>query len=466
MSFHSFQFIFAFIPVVVAGYAIWGRVSTDAARAWLIFSSFVFYGWGAPRALPVLAFSILFNYWVSTGLDPDIATSGRRLRLALVVNLLMLGVFKYAGFASSNVNAILGTHWSMQALILPLGISFFTVQQIMFLVDRHEGVAPRPRFLDYVFFVSWFPYIVAGPITRWRDVVPQIPMKKVYLQDENLAQGTALFLFGLTKKVILSSAFAPLVDAGFENPAGLGLMGAWMATAGFGLQLYFDFSGYTDMARGAALLLNVNLPQNFNDPFRALSITDFWQRWHISLTNFITTYIYTPILRARRPTFRRAMFATVVTMTIAGIWHGAGWGFALMGLWHGIGLAVHKAWTRYKKALPDGLAWCVTAAFVLVGFSFFRAHSVSDAWTVIASMFNPAHLGGPALAKMTAGIDPTRLLTMLAAIGVLFYPASSSQVAAEATQRPRLATALAVCLFVCLLYMNSQPQEGFIYRQF
>ena len=204
------------------------------------------------EALPVLVVSILFNYWVSSGLDPDLPGSGRRLKLALAVNILLLGVFKYAGFASSNVNALFGTNWSVQALLLPLGISFFTVQQIMFLVDRHQGVAPRPRFLDYVFFVSWFPYIVAGPITRWKDVIPQVPEEKVCLQDENLAQGTALFLFGLTKKVILSGAFAPLVDAGFENPAGLGLMGAWMATASFGLQLYFDFSGYTDMARGAA----------------------------------------------------------------------------------------------------------------------------------------------------------------------------------------------------------------------
>jgi D-alanyl-lipoteichoic acid acyltransferase DltB (MBOAT superfamily) len=364
------------------------------------------------------------------------------------------------------VNALFGTNWSVRALLLPLGISFFTVQQVMFLVDRHQGMVPRPRFLDYVFFVSWFPYIVAGPITRWKDVIAEVPEAKVRLRDDNLAQGTALFLFGLTKKVILSGAFAPLVETGFENPAGLGLFGAWMATACFGLQLYFDFSGYTDMARGVGLLMNVNLPQNFNDPFRALSITDFWQRWHISLTNFITTYLYTPILRARRPTFRRATWATVVTMTIAGVWHGAGWGLAIMGLWHGMGLAVHKAWVRSKRSLPDGAAWCVTAAFVLIGFAFFRGRTVGDALTIVRLMFVPAHLGGASFAKMISAIDSTRLLTMLAGIGLLFYPASAWQIAAEANQRPRLATALAVCLFVCLLFMNSQPQEGFIYRQF
>uniref|UniRef100_Q01TP2 Membrane bound O-acyl transferase, MBOAT family protein n=1 Tax=Solibacter usitatus (strain Ellin6076) TaxID=234267 RepID=Q01TP2_SOLUE len=451
---------------MVGGYAAFGRASADAAKIWLLVSSFVFFCWSEPRAFPVLTISILFNYWVSGGLAPKLASSGRRLRLALVANIAMLGLFKYAAFAGSNVNAILGTNWSLHSLLLPMGISFFTVQQIMFLVDRHQGIAPRPRFLDYAFFVSWFPYIVAGPITRWKDVIPQFPKNKVCLHEQNLARGTALFIFGLGKKVLLASAFAQVADAGFEETAGLGLMGAWMATASFALQLYFDFSGYTDMARGAALLMNVELPENFDNPLRSLSITEFWQRWHITLTNFITNYIYTPILRAKRPTFRRAMWATVATMTIAGVWHGAGWGFAMMGLWHGIGLAVHKAWVRSKRALPDPAAWCITTAFVLVGFAFFRAHIVTDALTIVRSMFLPQHLGGPALARMVAATDPARLLTMLVGIGLPFYPASASQLAAEASQRPRLAPALAICLFVCLLFMNSQPQEGFIYRRF
>jgi alginate O-acetyltransferase complex protein AlgI len=466
MPFHSFQFIFLFIPVVVTGYAVWGRVSADAASTWLTVSSLVFYCWSEPQALPVLGISILFNYWVSLVLDPNVATSGLRLKLALAANIMALGVFKYAGFANTNVYAILGTNWNFPSLLLPLGISFFTVQQIMFLVDRHQGVAPRPEFRDYALFVSWFPYIVAGPITRWKDVIPQFPTEKARLQDENLARGTALFVLGLAKKVILSSAYAHWADAGFERPAGLGLMGAWLATAGFALQLYFDFSGYTDMARGAALLLNVKLPENFNNPFRSLSIAEFWQRWHMSLTNFIMNYIYTPILRAKRPTFRRAVFATVVTMTIAGLWHGAAWGYALFGLWHGVGLATNLAWRKYKKTMPDALAWCVTAAFVLVGFAFFRAHTPGDAWTVIRSMFVPAHVGGPTFVEMMADRQPTRLLSILTGVCLFFYPATASQLATRAELRPGLAVALAVCLFICLISMNSQPTTEFIYRQF
>ncbi|HTA31597.1 MAG TPA: MBOAT family O-acyltransferase [Candidatus Cybelea sp.] len=413
-----------------------------------------------------MAVSILFNYWVSRGLDPDVAGSGRRLNLAVVTNILALGVFKYAGFASSNVNAILGTSWSFSALLLPLGISFFTVQQIMFLVDRRQGVTPQPPFLDYALFVSWFPYIVAGPITRWRDVIPQFPAAEVRIEDENLARGTILFVLGLSKKVILSSAFANWADSGFGHPTGLGLMGAWVATLGFALQLYFDFSGYTDMARGAALLLNVRLPENFDNPFRSFSITEFWQRWHMTLTNFIMSYIYTPILRARRPTFQRALFATIITMTIAGIWHGAAWGYALFGLWHGVGLATNMAWRKYKKTMPDALAWCVTAAFVLVGFAFFRAPTPGDAFTVIRSMLIPVHLGGPTFVEMMADQQPTRLLSILAGICILFYPATASQIATQTRLRPRLAAALAFCLFLCLISMNSKPITGFIYRQF
>jgi D-alanyl-lipoteichoic acid acyltransferase DltB (MBOAT superfamily) len=338
----------------------------------------------------------------------------------------------------------------------------------MFLVDRHQGVTEKPRFLDYALFVSWFPYSVAGPITRWKDVIPQFPKQQPRLQDENLTRGTTLFVLGLAKKVIISSAFAPWADTGFEHPGGLGLLGAWMATASFALQLYFDFSGYTDMARGAALLLNVELPENFANPFRALSITEYWQRWHISLTNFITNYIYTPILRARRPTFRRAMFATIVTMTIAGIWHGAAWGYALFGLWHGVGLAIHKAWLKRKTSMPDACAWCLTAAFVLVGFAFFRAQSPGDAWAVIRSMFAPAYLVGPTFAAMASDRQPARLLAVLIGVGLLFYPATASRLAARLPKRPklRLAAALAICLFVCLLYMNSRPTTEFIYRQF
>ncbi|MEP6716896.1 MAG: MBOAT family O-acyltransferase, partial [Terriglobia bacterium] len=465
-QFHSFGFIFFFIPVAAVGYVAWSRLSGDAGRIWLVISSLAFYCWGEPRALPVFIASILFNYWIARGLGPEIAGSGRRLRLALAANILALVVFKYTGFLSLNANAVFGTQWSIQAMILPLGISFFTVQQIIMLVDRHQGIVPKPRFIDYALFVSWFPYIVAGPITRWKEVVPQFPEKRARLRDENLARGTALFIFGLSKKVILATAFGHLADTGFANPAALGFLGAWLATAGFALELYFDFSGYTDMARGASLLFNIALPENFDNPFRSLSITEFWQRWHITLTRFITNYMYTPILRARRPTFTRALWATIAAMTIAGIWHGAAWGYAIFGLWHGVGLAANTAWRKYGRPMPGALAWCLTAAFVLVGFAFFRAHTIADALTVVRSMFIPARLSGETFVRMTTHLEPTRILFELTGFLLLFYPATASTVALENPLRLRMAGALAVCLFVCLLSMNSVATTGFIYRQF
>jgi alginate O-acetyltransferase complex protein AlgI len=466
MQFHSFQFIFLFLPAVLVGYALLGRVSASAAKGGLIVASLFFYFSSDARALAVLLASILFNYQIALRLDPGKDSNGRWLKFALIVNLSALGLFKYFDFTAANIGAALGRQWSPAALLLPLGISFFTVQQIMFLVDRREGLATRPALLDYALFVSWFPYIVAGPITRWRDVVPQLPKGKTGLHAENISRGLSLFVMGLGKKVLLSSAFAKLADAGFAHPRDLGLFGAWLAPAAFALQLYYDFSGYTDMGRGAALMLNVTLPENFNNPFRALSVTEFWQRWHITLTNFITNYIYTPILRARRPTFRRSIVATVAAMTLAGIWHGAGWGFALFGLWHGIGLAANAACRRYKRQMPVAIAWCLTCAFLLVGFAFFRAHTPGDAWIVIRSMFVPGRLSGPAFLAMIADRAPGHLIAMAAAIALLFLPDTSSQVAAQSALRPRLAVALAACLFLCLIEMNSQPTVGFIYRQF
>ncbi|HYA18253.1 MAG TPA: MBOAT family O-acyltransferase [Bryobacteraceae bacterium] len=465
MPFHSFEFIFVFVPLSVAGYALLGRASATSARVWLILSSLVFYAWAGSRALPILAASIVFNYWIAGRLDPESPKSARLLKLALAVNLAALAFFKYTGFLADNIRTLSGASWTVPALILPLGISFFTVQQIMFLVDRHQGLIDQPGFSDYALFVSWFPYTVSGPITRWKDVIPQMPAE-ARVESENLARGTILFTLGLAKKVILAAAFSHWADTGFAHAASLGLMGSWLATAGFALQLYFDFSGYTDMARGVAMMFGVRLPENFNNPFRSLTITEFWQRWHMSLTHFITNYIYTPILRARRPTFRRGIYATFITMTLAGIWHGASWTFALFGLWHGIGLAANSVWRRYGRPLPAAAAWLLAMAFVLTGFAFFRAQSPADALAVIRQMFLPAHLGGPGFTEMLSDPQPTRTISMIAGIALLFYPANASGIAEKSVLRPRLAAALAFCLFVCVVLMNSKPVEGFIYRQF
>jgi alginate O-acetyltransferase complex protein AlgI len=467
MPFHSISFVLAFLPLVVGAYAILGPASPILGKTWLICASLVFYAWSGPKAVPVLVLSIAFNYWISLRLAPDSAGSGRWLSLALAANILSLGAFKYTGFAIANADALLGTRWSAPSLLLPLGISFFTVQQIMFLVDRHQGVVPRQRFIDYVLFVSWFPYIVAGPITRWKDVIPQFQTRKMGIEGENLARGTALFVLGLAKKVVISSAFAPWADDGFLHPTGLGLMGSWLAAVSYAMELYFDFSGYTDMARGAALIFSVALPENFRDPFRSLSIIEYWQRWHISLTNFITNYIYTPILRRGRPTFRKAMMATMVTMTIAGVWHGAAWSYVLWGVWHGVGLVGNHIWRKYAKvSLHPLLSWCLTAAFVLVAFVLFRAPTVAGAGAILRSMFMPAQIGGATLREMMADSQMTRVIAMLGGIALLFYPATASQVAEQTELRPRFAFALAACTFLCIIIMQSKPTLGFIYRQF
>jgi D-alanyl-lipoteichoic acid acyltransferase DltB (MBOAT superfamily) len=468
MPFHTFGFILVFLPLVAGGYFAIAKVSGDYARAFLIAASLVFCAFGGAGSVAVLAASIAFNYAVSLRLGRDNPVSGRWLRFALWTNVLALCVFKYSAFAVTNLNAMAGTHWQTPALIQPLGISFFTVQQCMFLVDRHQGVTQRQRFSDYALFVSWFPYMIAGPITRWKEVVPQFRTEvNARVNWENVSRGTILFVLGLTKKVVLSDTFVKWVHAGFSAPGELGFAGAWVSVICYGAQLYLDFSGYTDMARGAARMMNIDLPENFDDPFRSRSIIDFWQHWHMTLTHFITNYLYTPILRSSgRPTLRKSMAATVAAMTIAGLWHGASWNYVIFGLWHGIGLAVNQAWRRSKRRIRGQVSWLITAVFVLIGFVFFRSATLSLAFSMLHAMFLPGIMIGKTFRQMVQDADALQAAGMIAALAVMCARRSAREVSEQVELRPRAALAVAACAWFAFVIMNSRTTVEFIYRQF
>jgi len=432
MLFNSYEFIFAFLPISFFVYFyLNSKKLTTAAKAWLVFTSLFFYSWWNITYLPLILISILFNYTITnTMIEYD--KSRRKyfskkslLHAGLLFNIGLLVYFKYMDFFISNTNTISGSDIELLHLALPLAISFFTLQQIAFLIDSYEGLVKEKNFLDYTIFVTFFPQLIAGPIVHHKEMMPQFANVRNKVKNyKNIAIGLFIFSIGLFKKVVIADTFAVWATQGFDVATTLNLFEAWATSLSYTFQLYFDFSGYTDMAIGAALLFNIKLPINFNSPYKATGMIDFWQRWHITLSNFITTYIYTPIVRSfDRLTFHKAMFATVITFLIAGLWHGASWMFIIFGGLHGLGLIINHYWKKRKIKLNVVLAWFITFNFVNITFVFFRAKEWDDAVKVLGSMFSldnivlPNFLASKLASLSKYGIEFGALATNLSAAG-------------------------------------------------
>lgn len=425
MLFSSYGFIFLFLPVTYIGYVLAGGLASVRVRqAWLIACSIAFYGMWNPWNLAVIGPSIAVNYAVAMAMRDQLrrGDQGQRaasawLALGIAFNVAFLGYFKYKNFFLESTNALFGTDIALGAIFLPLGISFITFQKIAFLVDvRTERVKDFDlgEFLTFVFF---FPQLIAGPIVHYREVVPQFQATRGRgLTSTDLAIGIALFSIGLFKKVVLADGIAPHANAIFaagDRGETLGMLRAWMGVMAYTLQVYFDFSGYSDMAIGAARLFGIRLPMNFNSPLKATSAIDFWNRWHITLTKFLTNYIYTPLLMrrtrarvaARRPILTRkaptlgafvslVALPTIVTMGLSGLWHGAGLTFVIWGLVHGAYLCINQAWRYWRpRRVPAAVERCLPAAsFVLTSIAivgamvFFRAPSLDTARHMLYQM--------------------------------------------------------------------------------
>jgi len=397
MLFNSYEFIFIFLPISFFIYFYLNKKRlTIASKSWLIFASLAFYSWWNISYLPLILISILFNYTISQSMisynnkSKKIIEKKRILQIGLVLNIAFLGYFKYMDFFIENINWSLNTNLSLMHLALPLAISFFTLQQIAFLIDSYEGLVKEKNLLDYIIFVTFFPQLIAGPIVHHQEIMPQFAsIKTKVINYKNISIGLFIFTIGLFKKVVIADTFAPWANMGFDVADKLNFFEAWMTSLSYTFQLYFDFSGYTDMAIGAALLFNIKLPINFNSPLRATGIIDYWQRWHITLTNFITTYVYTPILRSfNKVTFLKAMLATFIAMLISGIWHGAGWTFIIWGILHGIALIINHYWKKSKRKINKILAWFITFNFINITMVIFRAKDIDDIIKVLTGMFN------------------------------------------------------------------------------
>jgi alginate O-acetyltransferase complex protein AlgI len=389
MLFNSYSFIVIFLPVAVVVFFFLSKAKlTTGSKIWLILVSLFFYGWWNAADLRIIAGSILVNFAAGVMLAKIKTSRMKKIILlsGIAVNLSALAYYKYYNFFISNINSIADLHLKLVAMSLPLGISFFTFTQIAFLVDAYRNQVQEYDFINYSLFVTFFPHLLAGPIIHHKEMMPQFDrLRNKIINYDNLSRGLLLFAIGLFKKVMIADSFAVWANAGFKNPSALNFLESWATSLSYSLQLYYDFSGYTDMAIGAALFFNIRLPANFNSPYRASDIQDFWRRWHITLSRFLREYVYIP-LGGNRRSEGRTLSNLLVTFLLGGIWHGAGWTFLVWGALHGLAIIVHRLWLKYGLALNNVVGWFITFNFVNITWIFFRANSFTDAFSLLKGM--------------------------------------------------------------------------------
>ncbi|MBT4731305.1 MBOAT family protein [Candidatus Woesearchaeota archaeon] len=399
MLFNSYEFIFVFLPITFFIYFYLNHKRlTEASKGFLVCSSLFFYSWWNIAYLPIILASMVFNYAAGRSLNK--ACKNKRkgfskksiLIFGIVFNLSLLGYFKYTDFLIENFNLAFSSNAELLNLALPLAISFFTFQQIAYLVDSYRQETEEYDFLNYALFVTFFPQLIAGPIVHHKEMMPQFAKTRNKVKNyRNIAMGLFIFSIGLFKKVVIADTFAVWATRGFDVATTLNLFEAWATSLSYTFQLYFDFSGYTDMAIGLALLFNIGLPVNFNSPYKATNIQDFWRRWHMTLSRFMRDYIYIPLGGNKKGSFR-TYNNLMATFVIGGLWHGAGWTFVFWGFLHGAALAVQKLWGKLGFKLWTWFAWFITFNFVNIAWVFFRAKEWEDAIKVLSSMFSLSNI--------------------------------------------------------------------------
>lgn len=443
MLFNSYEFLFLFLPITLIGHQIAARWHRQAVVIWLSVASLAFYAYWSPKYLLLLCASILFNYLSGSLISrriPNRINTGLLLAIAIAINIGALCFYKYLFPTLNFISAVTGSGHHWKDVVLPLGISFFTFTQIAYLVDLQQEAVRQQDLGSYTLFATFFPHLIAGPILHHAEVMPQFQQNKDYrLRADDLAIGLTWFAMGLFKKVILADNFAFGADAAFDSQYRLTTPAAWAGVLSYALQLYFDFSGYSDMALGLARMFSIDFPLNFSSPYKASNIADFWQRWHMTLTRYINAYLYNPfslwISRRRvargKKVSRKAMatpagFATMVALPtifslfIAGVWHGAGLQFLIFGLLHGTYLSINQAWRIFRPVRPGAATLSaarvrlnyvagVLLTFIAVCFAhvFFRAANIWTAFSVVASMIGlHYHPAAAALIKVKEGVIP------------------------------------------------------------
>ena len=488
LLFNSHIFIFLFLPVtLIVFFAIGKRGGNQIAFAWLVASSLFFYGWWNPAYVPLIILSILFNY--ATGVA--LSSQGRQsknfglLAFGVVVNIGFLGYFKYANFFVNNINYATGVDFHLEAIVLPLAISFFTFQQIAYLADSYKGETHESDFLRYCLFVTFFPQLIAGPIVRHKEIIQQYAKDRVYfLNQESLAAGITLFTIGLFKKVVIAdgiAAYATPVFLAAEAGNAITCFEAWIGALAYSFQLYFDFSGYSDMAVGLGSMFGIRLPLNFNSPYKSKNIIEFWRRWHITLSLFLKRHVYIPLGGNRRGKTRLHL-NVMITMTIGGLWHGAGWTFVIWGALHGLYLHINYGWRALLKALGRdlnrtsalgrGMAQAVTFIAVVVAWVFFRSETFGGAMHILSSMFGAKGFSLDEAFSSHILSDPTLGLGVITILLlIVWYGPNSAQFVFRDKESPLLWQptfwhAVLIASIFCVSFFHVESHSEFLYFQF
>lgn len=463
MLFNSYEFIFFFLPTALYIFFWLGRRDYhQLSLSWLVLISLLFYAWWNPTYLGLLLISIFFNYLLGiTIIKKDFFTLINvkwLLSFGIIANIIFLGYFKYYSFIIKIINDLFIVDFDSQRIILPLAISFFTFTQIAYLVDASSGEIKDFKFLNYCLFVTFFPHLIAGPIVHYREIAPYFKQQYFgHFDKENINAGLTMFSLGLFKKVIfadnLSTIATPVFDVAANTGMPLTLLEAWFGVLAYSLQLYFDFSGYSDMAIGIAQMFGVKFPLNFNSPYKAASIIEFWRRWHITVSDFLRDYIYIPLGGNRKGELRR-YFNLMLTMLLGGLWHGAGWNFVLWGGLHGFYLVINHKWRTFQANLGNStykdhwwsclLGRIATFLAVVVAWVFFRAKDVDTSIVILKAMFGMNGISLP--------VNTSLYLGWLHNLGIQFNGVMPS----TGLDLPYVLSWLLPLLFIAFIFPNTQ----------
>lgn len=505
MVFNSYEFILIFLPLAFLAFVLAHRLGGwQTAFNVVAIISLVFYAQWSLILLAILLASVVSNFVVGNILRA--ATQAKRpaaklLVLAIVGNLVGLGYFKYMNFFIDITNQVTGSGYSHLNIILPIGISFYTFIQIGYLIEAHSGRTEQQSFMRYLTFATFFPCVTAGPLVLQREIFDQMKERTDSALDlRRISAGLTMFGIGLFKKVILADSIAPYANTAFDGVAGgqsIEMLAAWAGSVAYALQLYFDFSGYSDMAMGLAAIFGIVLPLNFNSPFKARSISDFWQRWHMTMTRFFTTFVYTPLaangmryamtnrLSPVHSYLVSAGWPVIFTMLVAGIWHGSGWVFVLYGLLHGCAIAINNAWKRFEMpALHPVCGWLLTMSVVVSGLVIFRAADVPTALTILSSMWGISMLTAEVSNSMVS-LAFNEVLPLIAVFGGIVLlapntqeilreqwlstnpkPESVGRLAELLTWRPALGWSCAAALVFAVTFASIGADSSFLYYKF
>ena len=457
MLFPSITFLFYFLPLFFIGYC--AAPGVTAKNLFLLIASLLFYGWGEPWFVVVLVGQIVLNYGAALMID---ASRGRRRSLATAIgvglNLLLLGLFKYADFAVGTLNAVLregDSAFALPGLALPLGISFFTFHAISYLVDVHRGqVRANRNPIEVAVYIAMFPQLVAGPIIRYRTISHQLAQRRMTFG--RASAGMRIFIIGLAQKVLIADEVARIASAVFDKAEAPSFLEAWLGLGAYTIQIYFDFAGYSNMAIGLGLALGFAFPRNFRLPYTARSITEFWRRWHISLSQWLRDYLYIPLGGSRGPELETYRNLCLVFL-LCGLWHGANWTFVLWGTLHGIALVICALWRRYCPRLPRLLGWALTVMFALLTGVIFRAGTLDAAVNIFQGLAVAPNL------EHGRHLLPIAIITLMA----FLLPASQDIIAALMRRpRPWFAGLIGFGLLAILVALGEGNVSGFAYYKF